>query len=389
MYMFKIIRLTVLLLALGYVIWLSLAWLKINKTEEAHIEEWHDGLAISQQNGKYGYVNEQLKPVIHYLYDYAKPFNGERAITGIKFGSAYKYRLIDKSGTYVGDFYDEMDYLGDGLYKVRNNITGKKPDDLDYYAWQLMNGDGQIISSRSYTLMDSFNDGASRVCIKQKCGFINTSGKETIMLGQASNQEKYSRVYDYSSGRLDTRTGKNHGFSHGLAKNTKDGLIGFMNTSGKIIIPHQFTHADNFSDGLAIVKTKDGTGVIDIQGNFIIRPSTTYDEIQPYAQNVAIFKQGQYYGVLDKAGKTVVTTDKHYTSISPFDTSGVAIIQKDGLYGYMDTTGQVFIPPIYAETWSGFENGYARVSKKDDPNHIWHIDRNNKIIGKETLTYSD
>ena len=386
--MFKIVRLTLLLLALAYVIWLSLTWIKINKAEESDITEWRDGIAVSKENGKYGYVNEKLKPIIRHQYDYAQPFDGERAITGITFGSAYKYRLIDKNGNYVGEFYDEMSYLGDGMYRVRNNISGKKQGDKDYYAWQLMNGHGQIVSSRKYTLMDSFSDGASRVCIEKRCGFINTSGKETIFLGQASNQEQHSHVYDYSNGKLDTRTGKNQGFNHGLAKNTKDGLIGFMNTSGKVIIPHQFTHADNFSDGLAVVKTKDGIGVIDTQGKFIIQLTHQYDEINSYTNNVAIFKQGQYYGVLDKTGRAIVTTDKQYTSISSFDTSGIAIIQKDGLYGYMDTKGQVVIPPIYAETWGGFENGYARVSKKDDPNHIWHIDKNNKIIGKETLTYS-
>ena len=78
--MFKIVRLTLLLLALAYVIWLSLTWIKINKTEESDITEWRDGIAVSKENGKYGYVNEKLKPIIRHQYDYAQPFDGERAI---------------------------------------------------------------------------------------------------------------------------------------------------------------------------------------------------------------------------------------------------------------------------------------------------------------------
>lgn len=384
--MFKFIRIAVLLLILAFITYVSLTWLKINKTQELDIEKWQDGIAVAEKDGKYGYVNEDLKPIINYQYDIAKPFINERAITGIKFGNQYKYRLIDKQGNYIGEFYDEIMHLGDDIYRVRNNIKGKNPNDDDYYAWQMMDSHGKIISHKTYTLIDTFFDGVARVCIKDKCGFIDKMGRQTIRMGQASNEDRIIKSFDYSSGELDTRTGKNKGFSHGLVKNTKDGLIGFIDKNGKTVIPHQFTDAQNFSNGLAIVSTDKGIGVINTQGDFIVYPNNDYKKIEPFDKNVAVFQQGEYYGLIDNTGKTIIPTQREYTLISKFSKDNIAIVKKDDLYGFIDITGKEIIAPMYETTWGSFEDGRARVSKKGDENHIWHINKDNQIIGKETLT---
>lgn len=171
-----------------------------------------------------------------------------------------------------------------------------------------------------------------------------------------------------------------------MVKNTKDGLIGFIDKNGKTVIPHQFTDAQNFSNGLAIVSTDKGIGVINTQGNFIVYPNNDYKNIEPFDKNVAVFQQGEYYGLLDNTGKTIIPTQREYTLISKFSKDNIAIVKKDDLYGFIDITGKEIIAPMYESTWGSFEDGRARVSKKGDENHIWHINKDNQIIGKETLT---
>lgn len=385
--MFKIIRLTVLLAILAYAIWLSLAWLKINKTEEAHIEAWQDGLAVSQQNGKYGYVNEKLKPVIAHQFDQAEPFIGERAITAISYGSSYKYRLIDKQGNYVGEFYDKIDSLGQGLYRVRNNVQGKKSGESDYYQWQLMNADGHILGSKRYHLIDTFQEGRARVCIKKRCGFIDQTGNEIVLLGNASNQAQHVYSYDYSDGTADTTTGKHQGFSQGLSQSFDNNLVGFRNTQGTLVIDHQFLQAKNFSENVAVVRTQQGWGVIDTQGNFVIKP-TQYSDIEPFYHQVAIVRQDGQVGVINKAGKLIVPLGK-YRTITRFDRSGTAMVSKDNDYGVIDNTGKEIIPVIYQEIFGDFNDGVIEAIKDDNPTVLLHLNKQHQVVGQSKLTISD
>ena len=52
----------------------------------------------------------------------------------------------------------------------------------------------------------------------------------------------------------------------------KNGLYGYCNTSGEVVIEPQFAYAFEFEDGYAAVELTDGTcGVIDRTGTFPCR----------------------------------------------------------------------------------------------------------------------
>lgn len=381
----KIIRIGILSAVLLYVIWLSYAWVTANKIQEQHIQAFESGLAVSQKDGKYGYVNEKLKPIINHQFDLAEAFIGERAITGIKYGSKFKYRLINKQGQYVGEFYDEIKHIGQNFYRVRNDVQGKKYGDTGYYAWQLMNADGVIITTRSYEIMDDFFNDRARVCIQKSCGFISSTGREVIALGMASNQELFSHVSDYSSGHLDKRVGKTQGYASGLSIHSKDGLKGYMDTYGKIIIAHQFKNANHFNDGVAVVETNDGIGVIDTQGNFIVKPHASYEKIHNFKEGVAVFIQNKKYAVMDKQGNIIVPTSKNYTKIYDFS-HGTAMIKQDELFGMIDITGKEIIPPIYQDIFGDFDDGVIEAIKPNHPTELLHLNKNHEVVGKSQLT---
>ena len=65
-----------------------------------------------------------------------------------------------------------------------------------------------------------------------KWGYIDTTGKEIV----PCQYEWYGN------------------FSDGLAALYKDGKYGYIDTTGKVVIPFVFSHAGYFGDGLAYVE---------------------------------------------------------------------------------------------------------------------------------------
>ncbi|MDD1428759.1 WG repeat-containing protein [Dolichospermum sp. ST_sed9] len=59
------------------------------------------------------------------------------------------------------------------------------------------------------------------------------------------------------------------GFSEGLAAVNKVGKWGYINTSGKVVIPYQFDDVDSFQEGLANVKINGKEHLIDKTGNIV------------------------------------------------------------------------------------------------------------------------
>ncbi len=56
----------------------------------------------------------------------------------------------------------------------------------------------------------------------------------------------------------------------GLAVVNKDGKWGFIDKTGKVVIPLQYDYASNFSEGLALVKKDGKSGFVDKTGKAVI-----------------------------------------------------------------------------------------------------------------------
>ncbi|WP_066803421.1 WG repeat-containing protein [Moraxella oblonga] len=384
--MFRSIRILFLFALLTFACWYSYQWYKFEKYSHIEVGEFHHGMAVAKKEGKYGYIDPKYKTLIEYQFDFAEPFNNNRAVVGISFGSYYKYRLIDEKGQFVSDFYDELKDIGMDRYKAFKNTNNKKKDDPNYYQWHMIDNNGRIISKKTYTHMDDFYDGLARICIKDRCGFITQEGTERILLGNASDADKIIKSYDYRNGKLDTRTGGSQSFHDGLAINEKDGLIGFMNNKAQLIIPHQFYEANNFSDGVAVVRNDVGYGVINTKGDFIIKPNEKYRRITSSYKGYLTIESQDAYLLANNKGNIIVAENAKYSLITNINDEGLFMVKKDGLYGFIDTQGKLVLPLIYSDVWGGFENGLVDVTKKDEPNKIYRIDKHQKVHGESTLT---
>lgn len=71
----------------------------------------------------------------------------------------------------------------------------------------------------------------------------------------------------------------------------RDGKLGFIDASGKEVIPAQFQPIGDFahfSEGLAPVDGPDGSGYIDPSGRFVIGPQKKWGQPRPFHNGIAV-----------------------------------------------------------------------------------------------------
>src|ERR1017187_10137738 len=182
-----------------------------------------------------------------------------------------------------------------------------------------------------------------------------------------------------------------------------NGKYGFMDRSGKTVIPPQFDGAFGFSEGLAQVRVGSKSGYINAKGVLVITPQ--FDAALQFQYERAAVKlccggefwqkkQGDRYGFIDKDGKYISSPDflwvgAFFGDLAPVQTadgglafldrsgkillsgkfeglqaegftSGLAPAASGGKWGFVDTTGKWVIDPQF-EGAKNFANGIAPV----------------------------
>ena len=91
-----------------------------------------------------------------------------------------------------------------------------------------------------------------------------------------------------------------------------------------------------------LVKSDDKYGYVDITGKEII--PTEWTDATVFHEGMAIFeKDGKKY-LINKSGNVITSLDYDY--VGDFH-DGMAIVEKDGKLGYIDNTGKLSVPCVY------------------------------------------
>lgn len=139
----------------------------------------------------------------------------------------------------------------------------------------------------------------------------------------------------------------------GYAAVSKNGKFGFIDANGKVIIKLQYDGAGNFSNGLARVHKK-------------------------YSDETVHF--------IDKHGKIKFSIKG---SCNADFTEGLVPIMIDGYYGYINTEGNLAIPPKYDFACS-FHDGLALVYSNNKNGFINRHGKNIiKMVSTQKIRYSD
>lgn len=154
-------------------------------------------------------------------------------------------------------------------------------------------------------------------------------------------------------------------FCEGLAwVETSDGF-GFIDKTGKVVIPGKYDDVLDFSEGLAAVQKNEKWGFIDKTGKEVI--SCQYDFVSSFYEGLALaVVDGSKGGYIDKTGKEVIPFQ--YAGAKPFS-EGLAAVEVNGKWGFIGKTGEEVIPCKYDDV-SYFSDGLAAVAQDEKWGYI-------------------
>jgi hypothetical protein len=154
---------------------------------------------------------------------------------------------------------------------------------------------------------------------------------------------------------------------------------GFIDTTGRWVIPPKYRWASSFQNGLALVDRTNDCAYINTKGGQVLRLLASGDKHcisiwSDFSDGLIPWPFGEKYGYIDQSGKTVISP--HFDLPGGFS-DGLAAVMIDKKWGYINSTGAFVMTPQFS-TAKPFHNGLAQVFYKDGRNG--YIDRNGKFI---------
>ena len=144
----------------------------------------------------------------------------------------------------------------------------------------------------------------------------------------------------------------------------KEGKVGLINNVGQSIIPIEYKNIkileEGYKDEYIVVDENDNEGVISTSGTIIVTPA--YKEIKYINSNeIYAVKLDDKWALINKKGDILNNEYDDYT----YSKGDYVIVQKDGKYGIITTTGEVKIEPTYEELQYAFSVYYiAKLNSK-------------------------
>ncbi|NOV00033.1 WG repeat-containing protein [Paenibacillus planticolens] len=152
-----------------------------------------------------------------------------------------------------------------------------------------------------------------------------------------------------------------------------NGLSGFFNSLGKVVIPPTYQQVKYFSEGRAAFKRDNRWGFIDEEGAEVIKPS--FDRIGIFSEGVALVSKEQNSLLIDQSGQ-FLRRYEHLFEEKPFlncFVEGHAVVKVNGHYGLLDRNGEFALDPAFSAIGQVC-NGFAVVHPKDMPSYFWRTD---------------
>lgn len=209
-------------------------------------------------------------------------------IAQVKVGDKYGYIRPDGSFALPAEFEDGDTWAGT-FFDVKRDST-----------WMCVNRSGKVIWDKPLPFRNSygqsFNEGLRPVCFWEHLestnerwyvsltgwwGYIDTSGKVVIPV-------QFTCAYKWSEGLGPVRT---------------DSLMGYINREGEFEIEPRFEEAKCFSEGCAAVRSNGKWGLIDRKGNWIVEPE--WDWINDMKEGRCWVRKDEKYRLMNDRGKLI------------------------------------------------------------------------------------
>lgn len=273
-------------------------------------------------------------------------------------------------------------------------LIAKRINQVEY--WYIIDKNGNVTADLGNRVADltPFNkDGYANIVIKEggefKVMVIDGHGREVFP--HLSRKPVYPSSYPHIL----------NPFYEGLAafQDPFTGKWGFIDRTGKIVIPAQYDFVDKFSEGLAAVlfKATDGRpslwGYIDHTGKIVIQPMF---ENQPgcFSEGLVIVtKRNKNQVVMDRTGKIL---SEEWRSIMPFKqgrsiVNGMYVVDRDmnivnGPFINADKSELTMYPDSYCQ---GMFRCYSWTTRFVFPNGYFYRHTNIQHVSDRLLHYHD
>lgn len=241
-----------------------------------------------------------------------------------------KYGIVNLNGKIIHDAGYDKITLASPT-----SFIGKKGK-----TFHILKIDGQVIPlSNDIIEVRNFSEGLAPFrSVNKKFGFIDETGK--IIIPATHESVGY--------------------FSVGLAwaKNVER-KVGFIDKTGKVTIEQKYNMVKDFD-----VESQRALASSDI-GQVYLTPKgeeiKVYDatKLGDFNNGFAYAFKGELVGFVDPSGKWIV--EATYDKVHGFE-NGFARVRKNGLWGFVNTKGEVVITPDFQDL-ENFRNGYAPAMK--------------------------
>lgn len=300
--------------------------------------EFSEGLARFERDGRWGYIDQAGSISIQPTFPWAEEFHEGLAhvqVTGTVLGYDGRWGYIDRTGRIVippssarmmSDSDGEESAFHEGLamievegkafpprkgfidkdgrlviparftylYPFSGGLAAATESESGDTGWGYIDKSGKWVISPRFDWASNFQFGLAPVNRKKDCGYVDMQGEQVLHLPAPGGKEDCASAWgDFTNGLsrwlfgkkygFIDRTGKTvippkfdltYGFSEGLAAVQIDKQWGYIDTTGRMVIsPREFRSAKPFHNGLAEVQTKDwAVGYIDRSGKYVWGP---------------------------------------------------------------------------------------------------------------------
>jgi WG containing repeat len=270
------------------------------------------------------------------------------------------------------------DGFGEGFYRVRKLESGR-------LIWSFLDKNGKEIFRPKCDILMDFRDGMAMTIqeypedkdFDRRYGFVNTKGEQVVPI-------KYLDVTSFSEGLAFVTDYKEHGyidstgifviklpekivgynFSEGLAPvSNADYKVGYIDKTGKVVIPYIYDEPGLFSEGKAKVTINGKTGLMDRDQNIILEAK--YFEVSEFSEGMAFAAiPGQelrfQWALLDSTGN--ILTEHKYLIAEKFS-EGLSCVKDEDNWHFLDKSGTQVIENLASA--GSFSGGLAWAIRKN------------------------
>ena len=272
-------------------------------------DRYEDGYIVEDSNNKFGVINYTKTVALQNNYDEIKQIYGNGRYYIVREGEDWK--IVDTDGTeYLSGEYDNIISINNENVIVENNnkygvvaiADGKTLIDINYDSIAFGAGNNYIVSQDS------------------KYGVINSDGNRLIDL-------TYSNIVYRTSANIYEATNDDY---------TSDLLDSNLQVQLSDVIVSEFNESDGY------IKVRAGNEYKYY--NFRFEERTSRDILSTNTIFLSQNEEGKY-GFVDRNGNVVV--NYVYDDACEQNDYGYASVKQDGLWGAVDSTGNLAIAPSY------------------------------------------